>query len=55
MILGRGSIELHFIGQTTSFAEWTAASCHSHRDATPAAVHSANEVVQMNAARAAGP
>ena len=29
MILGRGSIELHFIGQTTSFAEWTApASCH---------------------------
>jgi catechol 2,3-dioxygenase-like lactoylglutathione lyase family enzyme len=29
MILGRGSIELHFIGETTSFAEWTApTSCH---------------------------
>jgi catechol 2,3-dioxygenase-like lactoylglutathione lyase family enzyme len=29
MILGRGSIELHFIGEATSFAEWTApTSCH---------------------------
>jgi catechol 2,3-dioxygenase-like lactoylglutathione lyase family enzyme len=29
MILGRGSIELHFIGETTSFAEWTGpTSCH---------------------------
>ena len=29
MILGRASIELHFIGETTSFAEWTApTSCH---------------------------
>ena len=29
MILGRGSIELHFIGETTSFADWTApTSCH---------------------------
>jgi catechol 2,3-dioxygenase-like lactoylglutathione lyase family enzyme len=29
MILGRGSIELHLIGEPNSFAEWTApTSCH---------------------------
>jgi predicted enzyme related to lactoylglutathione lyase len=29
MILARGSIELHFIGEPTSFAEWTApTSCY---------------------------